>query len=145
MFDSLDIDVVFEDVIADEDPLGVADRATLLPGFDLARFAHDSMADQDCDADLERPTMEISAQSLTALVSKSVPPTCIVGADQFVRLDPSIVLASRPFSPFATHLISLIDGSTPLAAIVLKSGLSHGEAMSALRELYAESAIMMCA
>ncbi len=145
MFDTLDIDVVFEDVMADEDPLEVADRATLPPGFDLARFAHDSMIVSDADADLERPTVEISAQSLTALVSKSVPPTCIVGADQFVRLDPSIALASRPFSPAATHLISLIDGTTPLAAVVLKSGLSHGEAMTALRELYAESAISMCA
>ena len=75
---SVDIDVTFEDVAKDEEPIEVAERATSLPGFDLARFASEAMLDGDWDTELDRPTVEITSQSLMALLSKSVPPTRII-------------------------------------------------------------------
>ena len=97
---SLEIDVAFENVINDEEPVDLANRATSLPCFDVARFAAEAMADGDWDAELERPTVEIPPQRLTALVSKSIPPTCVIPSEQFVRVCPSFdrVSSARAFS-----------------------------------------------
>lgn len=70
---SLDIDVTFANGTADEEPLEVADRATSLPSFDVARFATDAMLDGDRDAELDRPTVAISRKQLMKLVFNSIP------------------------------------------------------------------------
>lgn len=80
----LDIDVTFEDAA----PLELAERATCPPGFDLARFASESMV----DGEASRPTTEISERNLSALIANSIPPTCIVGADQFGSRTPAAPL-----------------------------------------------------
>ena len=72
---SLEIDVTFERVSNDGNPIEVADRATSLPSFDVARFATESMVDGDWDAELDRPTVEISRKKLMMLAFNSLPTT----------------------------------------------------------------------
>lgn len=75
----LEVDVVFDD---DEKPFELTDRATVLPEFDVARFASQAMVDDE----EERVTLEIPEETLTALKIKSTPPPRLVGGNPIVRV-----------------------------------------------------------
>lgn len=93
----LDVDVVF----VEDDLVETAERTTLLPAFNLANYASESMLDENGD----RPTLEISEEALTVLVAKSTPPA----AGEVVRVSIPYrerVSSARAFvlaTPWAAH------------------------------------------